>query len=522
MADRFPDVFIQIHYHMRPGGVSTVINRYSDAFCQCGGDVSKSYIICKTEEASSYNRNNAHVVNVDECDYQTFMSIDQYKSVCDNLYKKTDEFLGTFTESNIAVVAHNLVLAKNPALASVFRHLACKWSASGLRFYSVIHDFAEEGRADMLEQLSFLENNGIDIRKEIYCIDAPVQCIVPGPGLFSLLHENGFPVSLLPNPVSDDKLVINDNLRKRLLNILKETADSDGCNFDIKKKIMYYPARLISRKNIYEAIAISCLVYDCNLLTGPPGLGGIDMERYELLKKFVQKHRLPVIFDAAGALKKDDNYRHAVVESVMNAADIILSTSIAEGFGYALFDSWIQDKPLIARRPSGYVFPDGWNKRSLYSYFPVPAEWISIDKLDNMYKLFFMRCYGEEIKWKVQDSFIRDGMVDFAVLSEQMQREILDMVFVDKVRLLKWKQLLESETSGWPGCNELMYESVKSVDNHRRIISKDFSNAGFLNKFYICFSNVPSIIPSTANLIRIREKFQSEAFFKLLLNGQIW
>ena len=36
-------------------------------------------------------------------------------------------------------------LGKNPALSSALAEVAREWSGEGVRFYSVIHDFAEEG-----------------------------------------------------------------------------------------------------------------------------------------------------------------------------------------------------------------------------------------------------------------------------------------------------------------------------------------------------------------------------------------
>jgi hypothetical protein len=70
----------------------------------------------------------------------------------------------------ICVIGHNLTLAKNPALTAAFAHCAqrCSQPSGAVSFFSVIHDFAEDGRCSRMEQRAFLKHAGITITNDIY------------------------------------------------------------------------------------------------------------------------------------------------------------------------------------------------------------------------------------------------------------------------------------------------------------------------------------------------------------------
>ena len=90
-----------------------------------------------------------------------------------------------------------------------------------------------------------------------------------------------------------------------LLSELKKNATQSQITLDTEKRIFYYPVRLISRKNIFEAIVLTCIACDATLLAGPVGKGPVDKVRFDVIQNFVKKNRLSVLFNAGDAVTKE-------------------------------------------------------------------------------------------------------------------------------------------------------------------------------------------------------------------------
>lgn len=513
-----PDIFIQIHYHLRPGGVGTVIKRYVEAFNQCKATNAGCYVISCCHGIDSEVYASAQRIDIEECGYQCFTSKEQFIALRDIIFKKIDSQFAAVAGKKILVAAHNLTLAKNPALSSAVRLLALKWASPEIRFFSVMHDFSEEGRADLMGQILNLESLGVNIRNDIYCLGAPVQCVVPNVDSFKLLSDNHFPVTLLQNPISSRKNPMVSFDRAELLNGLKKKAAQIEIILDTEKPIFYYPVRLISRKNIFEAIVFTCIVCDATLFAGPGGKGPVDTERFDVIQNFIKKNRLSVLFNAGDAVTKVLPGAIDPVSELLTMCDMVVSSSIAEGFGYSLYEPWIYGKSVIARKPAGFVTPDGWNDSVFYSRFPVPEEWVSLDELERAYRAQYYRCYKKELSWNIKENLCQDSTVDFGALNEKMQMQIVEAVLNDTIKLREWKSLLETSSKHWPGTATLVNAAQSSRAQHMDLVRTQFSEDLFKKQFSECFSQLPSCIPNNTDFLSIQEKFQSSHYFRLLLN----
>ncbi len=71
---------------------------------------------------------------------------------------------------------------------------------------------------------------------------------------------------------------------------------------------------------------------------------------YAKTKKLCVKHKAEVVFNSSAAFAPQipENGFPSILYDV---ADACISTSIAEGFGYAFFEPWTNNKYIIGRKP---------------------------------------------------------------------------------------------------------------------------------------------------------------------------
>jgi hypothetical protein len=158
-----------------------------------------------------------------------------------------------------------------------------------------------------------------------------------------------------------------------------------------------------------------------------------DQPVYQTWKEAASSLRLPCRFEvgALGALTFMEN---------LAAADAILTTSLAEGFGMVMLESWLAGRPLLGR-DLPEITPDfvrrGLRLDWLRPRLLVPMEWIGRDR--------FHRAVAEAYRQTLQsydmtpsrdingalDAKTEDSLVDFGDLDEPWQRQVLKRVLDD-------------------------------------------------------------------------------------------
>jgi len=182
------------------------------------------------------------------------------------------------------------------------------------------------------------------------------------------LYEHGIPeerIHYLPNsvnvaPEDGDK---GPELRRILES--KGVVEKD-------EKIILYPIRIAPRKNVEEALLLTMLF---NRLADPdaPVREKFRTEgRYRLIvsldtttekfkpyaahiKEFVRKYRIPAVIGVGDYVSLERRYApdgsiaSYSMADLYSMADIVITTSILEGFGMVFIEPWLFDRPLVGR-----------------------------------------------------------------------------------------------------------------------------------------------------------------------------
>ncbi|HUI91086.1 MAG TPA: hypothetical protein VLX68_02460 [Chitinivibrionales bacterium] len=517
---------VQIHYHNRPGGVASVMGHYSDAFIrECKGVPCKSIIVCAQEKMSD-DAKGPRVIDARECGYRSFASRRAFCKASDKLF----DILGKIIASTnlphpVRVVGHNLNLGKNCALSSAFARLAAAHSSSGgeYRFFSVAHDFAEEGRMDLMAQIEKLERMGIKIWHDLYPARCGVCFIALNKRYYSLLKKAGFLGRLVPNPVIAPAAVrrISVCSRKKIISGLVNCARKDRAAFDPESPLLIYPSRVISRKNLVEAILLSRFFFSASLLLGESGTSIADRALASCLKKLCAKYKIPVIFEAGRAIRSLD-HQETPYSLLTKASDACISTSVLEGFGYALYEPWLYKKPVIGRVPAGSDVQKKIRAPWLYNRLFIPLGWINVNKIIRKYFDGMMNC-GDHSDFKsflfrFKKAFINGQGIDFASLDLATQCAILERLCRRPELIDEWKTAFPRQTRSlvdpW---NAVMKRQPAYSIRNKKLVIAEFGEKAFATRFCKCFEKpIPSVKRGRPDTALLRRMLCSLDTFRLL------
>lgn len=483
-------VLIQVHYHNRVGGVSTVMQSYAHAFhLKTGKKALDDILVCHYEPSGTLAESTS-LYDVPECDYAHFASREEFIAMRDSLQRMLGDLVKAHAEkARVVVIGHNLTLGKNCALSSAFYHCARACHALGNRvaYFSVVHDFAEEGRSDMMQRIRAVSCLYPEIRSEMYAEPKLIRFLSPSTRNVRLLQQAGLSATFLPNPVETgrNRSALSQSVYSHMKIALANHAIREGSSFMPDGQTFFYPARLIARKNIAEAILIACGIYDANLLLGAPGVSAADVAWADRLKEVSHACGFRVIFDAPSALRKVNNEMSPskCFNLLYRFCDLCLSTSVAEGFGYALFEPWCYDKPLIGRFPSGANRSAGIDWSHMYKTLPVPTAWVDMESLRDDYRKSLRSYWGGkkdpgQQQWEEFWNKKR-RTIDFGFLNTTEQVRVLKRVGQHRMEqeVRKWIDTLPEKA--------LSFEmQPEQINNNRIAIRTTHSAELFATKFF--------------------------------------
>ncbi|MEJ2658652.1 MAG: hypothetical protein P8012_15940 [Desulfobacterales bacterium] len=422
-----------IHYHLKPGGVTTVLKQQVDAvsdICEVlvlAGSLPDSPFPCGIVHIPGlgydiYNQNFQEPENVANAVIEAVHS--KWKDGCDLLH------------------IHNPTLNKNKNFLKILNILEKR----GFRLFLQIHDFAEDGRP-----LSYYAEEDYIHDCHYGVINSRDYDIL----LKSDLNKEG--VHKIFNTV---KPFSPDRSRKAKTGAFEST---DG----VRKHHVLYPVRAIRRKNIGEAILLS-LFFKNNtplVITLPPN-SPADIKSYEDWKMFVIENNLNVVFEA-GLI-------HEFSDLVLSA-DFFITTSIGEGFGFSFLEPWTAHKMLWGRK-----LPDickDFEKNSirldhLYTRLDVPIDWIDKQRFFDVWKAgvqkvgaaFRTSMDGPSIE-NAYKNIIAANTIDFGMLNESFQKTIIRTLLSgdkNRNRMLRLNPFL-SNPGDVSNKNELIQSNMKAV-----------------------------------------------------------
>ncbi len=426
-----------VHHHLNRGGVTQVILNHLRALHEAGARELFDRVLVLYggratgwPEASEPALEGVELVEIPSIDYDTVVAVGEeapYRATSETLEK-----LGLAPEETLLHV-HNHTLGKNVAWPNALARLA----SEGFRMLLQLHDFAEDFRPDNYRrQVEFYAEKGTGMA-EVYFQAPHVHYAVLNSRDRGILEKAGFAeekLTWLPNPVQPFPVLPHRADARQKLRDKLGVKSSD--------QYVLYPVRGIRRKNVGELVLWSAIAPTGSTfgITLAP-VNPVELKPYQAWQSLVEELHLPCKFDVGG----DEGL--SFLENLA-AADAIINTSVAEGFGLVFLEAWLADNLLIGRdlpEISADFKEAGLRLDSLTSSLHVPKR-SPIDGREvfteskyrkKMSKLFtqVLQDFGQddpEDLDKQLDERLSDEWIDFALLTVEAQREVVRAVAKDK------------------------------------------------------------------------------------------
>jgi len=234
---------------------------------------------------------------------------------------------------------HNYHLGKNPQFTRAVIDSALHHPEQQIVLH--IHDFPESGRFYNFKRIHD------QIEGQLYPVAPNVRYVVINKRDRDILVNAGIPedhVFLLNNPIDTDNAKPVDIWHvSEKINTWAGTAlpfwEPDG-------KLLLYPVRAIRRKNVLEAALLTRMIdTPANLLVTLPGRSSQEKQYSDLVARVFEEKLVPGAWAVGTRLDEFGTSFHELTRS----ADMVLSSSIQEGFGFLFINSLLWSVPLVAR-----------------------------------------------------------------------------------------------------------------------------------------------------------------------------
>jgi len=494
----FTGTLVQVHYHAREGGVSRVMAWYGTAFRAYGGGKTRTMVVADTVDGIPEVTAEDTCVSVPGCGYRGFESAGRFLRARDQLRRRLIAVIGTpGLPRPVHVVGHNLNLGKNCALSAAFAAAARRFAGQpDFRFFNVVHDLAEQGRAGLLRRIARLSGRGIDIRRDLYC--ESVVMLTPGPGPARLLAALGQHSETVSNPVVPAAASSGArSSRAAVLRAMRRVSLREGTGFEREGPLLLCPGRVIARKNILEDILVACLVHQGNLVTGGAGSGPAAARYFRRVRSFARRMRLPVFLDMEQFAGRAAGGRAGVMARLYQSADFCITTSVAEGFGYQFYEPWLYGKTVIGRDCRGDVRKNGLREDHLYRALLVPADWIDCagisgkyDRLRRLVAAAVKPLMGHGRSGRIRRRLpVGGGRTDFGTLDSINQIRVLRRLLNDPGAIGELRFVLSDNSTLTADQYQKLNRSARTwAGGNRKMVRRHFSFAAFSRRLSDVFS----------------------------------
>ncbi len=430
-----------VHYHLNRGGVAQVILNHLAALHASTpqGETRRVLLITggrregwPAHRAAKWSRLEIEFADLPELEYDELHATSADPHALARQLRSALQSRGMAGESTLVHV-HNHALGKNLSLPGAVGHLADE----GFRLLLQIHDFAEDFRPAnyrrLMESLADADGAG-NPAAWLYPQASHIHYAVLNSRDQSVLSGAGVPsdrLHVLPNPVEELGMLPDAAAaRKKLERLFGVPTDAS---------FIVYPVRGIRRKNLGEALFWSQLAASIGGrrnawfgFTLPP-LNPLEQPAYRFWKEAASDLRLPCVFEIGAT----DGLLFA---EVLAAADKLLTTSVAEGFGMVFLESWLAGRPLVGRdlpEITADFRRQGLRLEHLGRSLCVPVvRTVGADRFVASFVESYRRVLGEygrpessaETLQAQVERLIGDGEVDFAYLPRALQRDVLQAV----------------------------------------------------------------------------------------------
>ncbi|WP_309396367.1 glycosyltransferase family 4 protein [Cerasicoccus maritimus] len=393
-----------VHYHLKPGGVTRVVeNAYASL-------VGKGVEIVALAGEPYMGDSPMLTAVVPGLGYTQANEKPDPGALWFSLKQAAREALGS--EPDVWHI-HNHCLGKNMAMPQVVDRLAQETPV-----LLQIHDFAEDGRPGNYAAIASQTTN-MDL---LYPQASQVHYGLLNSRDLSFLSQSGFAsqsLHLVPNPISVPELSA-------------ERATLAGFE---ERKLILYPTRAIRRKNLGELLLWAALseggeTFATTLTPANP----TALPVYNRWMEFAGELSLPVRFALGESVTLS-------FPELMSSADAIITTSVAEGFGLAFLEPYLFGKPLVGRNLSD-ITCDFTNTDvdlgSLYDRLMVPIDWVGVGEVRDVLAhalCDYYDAYNRDLPLEAIDNAfdaMTDGdRIEFGRLSEALQEKVIARVQAD-------------------------------------------------------------------------------------------
>jgi hypothetical protein len=457
-----------IHYHLKTGGVTTVLKQQVEAI----KDDCEMLVITGTPPESPLS---TETVCIEGLGYTNNRRVDPGpEAVAESIIKAIHAKFGG--RCNLAHV-HNPTLAKNKNFLKILTILQKK----KINLFLQIHDFAEDGRP-------------LSYTNEEYVADCH----------YGVINSRDYNLLL--------KAGLKSNGLHKISNTIKDFDFKPQGN-KIRDQVLY-PIRAIRRKNIGEAILLSLffLNNETLIITLPPN-SPADIVSYEGWKAFVKSHNLKVEFDAG--LEND-------FLELVQTSRFLVTTSITEGFGFSFLEPWLAGKLVWGRKLPDICLDfekNGIGLDHLYTGMFVPVKWIGKERLYAKWKscvLKICELFGYKINSKdLEKAFLTitgNDNIDFSILDEAFQKEIILHALSDTKAVDALIQLNPYLSA--PGKVE---KSEELIRHNRTVVSRHYHPALYRQRLLEIYNQVANVaVCQSINKYALLSHFLNLKQFSLL------
>jgi hypothetical protein len=421
-----------LHHHLNRGGVTQVIANHLRALDDVGGGPERVLIVYGGRRSGWPDELAAQLPNLElqfcevpEVDYDEGDTVAP-RNLADRLQSC---LMGRgFRAGETVVHVHNHTLGKNVSLPGAIEELA----VSDYHLLLQIHDFPEDFRPqNYRRQMDGLGAAApVELGRRLYPQAAQIHYAVLNGRDRNLLAGAGVAAErlhLLPNPVHEfGPLPAKDAARTKL---------ADRLGIPASGTLLLYPVRGIRRKNVGEALLWSAL-FESDVMLGLTlsPMNPLEQPHYDRWVRLADELSLPFRFGLGeeGGLGFTEN---------LSAADGILTTSLAEGFGMVFLETWLAGRTLLGRdlpeitadfKEAGVQFT------TLYPEFRVPVEWVEERRFVEQFEAAYCRVLDDYGRVVAVDAIrgeigrlVSAGTIDFAYLDSDLQSRVIRRVATD-------------------------------------------------------------------------------------------
>jgi len=491
------------HYHFDSGGVTGVVARAVRAFREgLGGEIGSIRLVSgRSAEALAADLECSSVTwpELDYLDPQAYTSRRAVAAAREEAGRLAERLRMSFGGPNTLWWIHNHHLGKNPVFTQALLEIAA--ARPEQRMLLQIHDFPERARFDNLRFLRRI------ITLPPYPLGRGVHYAVLNPVDHRLLLASGVPaarVTLLENPLAPYRSGARGRpgLRRQL------AASPGAFSFRPDEPLLLYPIRAIRRKNVLEAALLTRLLgEDCTLAVTLPGTSGAERPYSELLEQTYSDGRVRGLWKI-GTLLEELGMSFA---DLIAAADMVISTSVQEGFGYLFANTLQWGLPLAARDLDTL---EGF--KSLFRGYPARFYDSLACPLDAARRARLLELYKHKLAsladllprgrlTNLENEFTRlfaAGDVDFSYLPPNLQAGVL--AALDSGDTLE--RLREANAELVRGIRVLLDSPLTEAANRRDQAEERFGFAGYARRFLkVCRTWPRPSAPAPAAEADIRE-----------------